>query len=71
VKPVQLGPIGQPDAVELNDKLKKIIPMVCGLLEESLIKPRKHTVEGDSKVWEVQTSGKSSGTKTVVKVGGE
>jgi hypothetical protein len=76
VKAIQLGPIGQPDAVELNDKLKAIIPVVYKLLEKGVIKSSEYVVEGKGieeivKAWEVQKSGAKGGTKVVVKVGNE
>jgi hypothetical protein len=76
VKAIQLGPIGQPDAVELNDKLKAIIPVVYKLLEKGAIKPSEYVVEGKGiegimKAWEVQKSGAKGSTKVVVKVSSE
>ncbi|KAF2824689.1 GroES-like protein [Ophiobolus disseminans] len=73
VKPIQLGPIGQPDAVELNDNLKAMIPIMYKLLEKGVIKPSEYAVEGESiedilKAWEVQKSGARGGRKVVVKI---
>jgi hypothetical protein len=75
-KAIQLGPIGQPDAVELNGFLKQMIPVLYELLEQGAIKPSAYSVEGEGiegivKAWEVQKSGVKGSTKVVVKVADE
>lgn len=73
-KAIQLGPIGQPDAVELNGFLKQMmIPVLYELLEQGATKPSAYSVEGEGiegivKAWEVQKSGVKGSTKVVVKV---
>jgi len=76
VNPIQLGPIGQPDAVQLNEKLKNIIPIVYEMLAKGVIKPSEYVVEGKGledmvKAWDVQKSGTNGSKKVVVKIGDE
>ncbi|KAH7070778.1 chaperonin 10-like protein [Paraphoma chrysanthemicola] len=73
---IQLGPIGQPIAPELNALLKKVIPVLFKLLELEIIKPSAYSVEGEGiegilKAWEVQKSGAKGSTKVVVKIADE
>ncbi|KAF2032435.1 GroES-like protein [Setomelanomma holmii] len=72
-KAIELGPIGQPEAVELNSFLKSVIPVLYKLLEQGTIKPSAYSVEGEGiegivDAWEVQKSGVKGSTKVVVKI---
>jgi len=76
VKPIELGPIGSPDAVELNTTLRKIIPVVFELLKQDQLKPSKYTINGEGvegilDAWEVQKAGSKGGAKVVVKIADE
>ncbi|KAH8719225.1 chaperonin 10-like protein [Phaeosphaeriaceae sp. PMI808] len=76
VDPIQLGPIGQPDAVDTNNSLKTIIPALYKLLESGAIKPSMISIEGEGiegilKAWDVQKSGVKGSTKVLVHISGE
>ncbi|KAF2001804.1 GroES-like protein [Amniculicola lignicola CBS 123094] len=71
--PITLGPIGRPDAAELNKQLKEFIAVIVKLIEaEKLQMPafsvQGHGIEGILKAWEVQISGKLGSTKVLVEV---
>ncbi|KAF2476924.1 GroES-like protein [Lindgomyces ingoldianus] len=72
--PIMLGPIGRPDAVELNAKLNKYIPVIVKLLEAGKLRVGSYMVEGEGvegieKAWALQKSGKAGSEKVLVKIG--
>lgn len=74
--PIQLGPIGRPEAVELNNRLNEFIPVLYKLLESGKLKTSDCSVEGEGiegilGAWDVQKSGVKGSTKVVVKVADE
>ncbi|CAO2653380.1 Nn.00g027910.m01.CDS01 [Neocucurbitaria sp. VM-36] len=74
--PLELGPIGRPEAGELNAKVRAFIPVVYWMLESGRVRASEYTVEGEGiegvlKAWDVQKSGVKGGTKIVVRVEGE
>lgn len=71
--PIELGPIGRPEAPELNKRLNEFIPVIVKLIEIGKAKVGEYTIEGEGiegilKAWDVQKSGKAGSTKVVVKV---
>lgn len=76
VYPIQLGPIGRPEATELNTRLNEIIPTLYKLLDTGKLKASEFSVEGEGiegilKAWEVQKTGVKGSTKVVIKVSNE
>ena len=74
VDQVALGPIGKPDAKDLNGKLVKYIPVIFNLLDGGKIKPNEVHVfgQGFEKVAaavEHQQKGTGAGSKVVVELG--
>lgn len=70
---IQLGPIGRPEAKDLNKRLGEIVPVVYELFSNGKLKPSELSVEGEGieaipKAWEIQKSGTKGSTKVVVKV---
>lgn len=73
VTPIQLGPIGRPEAKDLNMKLEEIISVVYELISDGKLKPNEISVEGEGieaipEAWELQKAGSKGSTKIVVKV---
>ncbi|KAF2107453.1 chaperonin 10-like protein [Lophiotrema nucula] len=71
--PIKLGPIGRPDAVELNKRLNEFIPVIVKLIEHGKMKVGEYTVEGEGiegikGAWDVQKSGVKGSSKVLVKV---
>lgn len=71
-----VGPIGRPDAVELNKRLSEFIAVIYKLIEKETVKVGEYTVEGEGiesilNAWEVQKSGKAGSSKVLVKVSDE
>jgi hypothetical protein len=70
---IQLGPIGRPNAVALNESLKTMIPVLYKLLEAGLLRSSEYSVEGQGiegiiQAWDVQKTGKKGSAKVVVSV---
>lgn len=70
---IAIGPIGRPDAVELNKRINEFIPVVYKLLESEKLRPSEYTVKGEGiegilKAWDYQKSGKAGSTKVIAKV---
>ncbi|KAJ4304593.1 hypothetical protein N0V90_000119 [Kalmusia sp. IMI 367209] len=75
-KPIELGPIGRPNSVELNKKMNAWIPVIYRLLDNGKLTVGEHSVEGEGieeieQAWEVQKSGKLGSTKVIVRVADE
>lgn len=74
---ISLGQLGRDGAVkDLNNHLKKIIPVLYKLLKQETLKVSQYTVEGEGfegilKAWDVQKSGVKGSTKVVAKVADE
>ncbi|KAH7371710.1 chaperonin 10-like protein [Pyrenochaeta sp. MPI-SDFR-AT-0127] len=73
---IQLGPIGKPEATELNAQLNSYIPVLYKLLESGALKTSEYSVEGEGfegilKAWDVQKSGVKGSVKVVAKVADE
>lgn len=73
---ILLGDIGQPEAVELNNDLRKFIPSVYALFEKGLLIPNAYREEGQGiegilKAWELQKKGSTGGVKIVAKIAGD
>lgn len=74
IQPVKLGPIGRPDATELNSTLSKLIPLMHHLLETGAANPAEYEVIGNTgfenvgEAWAYQQSGKAGSKKVVVKL---
>lgn len=72
INPVELGPIGRPDATELNATLTRLIPLMYHLLESGLAKPAEYKVIGDkgfesvTEAWKYQQSGAGGSKKVLV-----
>ncbi|KAF2183206.1 GroES-like protein [Zopfia rhizophila CBS 207.26] len=71
--PILLGPIGRPDAGELNERLNKFIPVIVKLIDSGKVQVGEYVeagegVEGIKEAWEVQKSGKAGSKKVVIKV---
>lgn len=74
VNSIKLGPIRRPDAVQLDESRKTMIPVACTLLERGLLRPSEHTTEaqdndGIIQAWDVQQTGRKGSTKVIVSVG--
>ena len=70
---IGIGPIGRPEAVELNKRLSEFIKVIVKLLEKEVLRAGEYTVEGEGiegilPAWEVQKSGKAGSKKVLVKV---
>jgi hypothetical protein len=70
---IQLGPIGRPDAVVLNESLTTMIPVLYKLLESGLLRSSEYSIEGQGiegiiQAWDVQKAGKKGSAKVVVSV---
>lgn len=71
---IKLGPIGRPDALELNDALEKYIPLLVKLVENGKIKPSEYEVIGEGGFEDIiaaykhKAGGASGQRKIVVKV---
>jgi NADPH:quinone reductase-like Zn-dependent oxidoreductase len=70
---VELGPVGRPDAVELNKLIAKYIPVITGLVEKGKLLPQDYEVVGEGfedaiKAYHYQLAGKGGSKKIVVKI---
>jgi hypothetical protein len=74
INPVELGPIGRPDATELNETLTKLIPLMYHLLESGAAKPAEYEIvgsggfEGVAEAWAYQQTGEAGAKKVIVKL---
>jgi NADPH:quinone reductase-like Zn-dependent oxidoreductase len=74
IEPVKLGPIGQPDAKELNATITKLLPLMYYLIESGAAKPAEYEIigeggfEGVAEAWAYQQTGKAGAKKVVVKL---
>lgn len=71
--PIKLGPIGRPEAADLNKELNKYIPVIVKLVESRKLRLGEHIVEGKGiegllEAWEVQKSGKAGSAKVLVEI---
>lgn len=72
---IAIGPIGRPEAVELNERLSKSIAVIVQLIEKGTFKVGEYTIEGEGiegilKAWDVYKSGKAGSTKVLAQVAG-
>lgn len=71
---VKLGPIGRPEAKELNDNIEKYIPVITGLIELGKVIPGEYEVIGEGgfedaiKAYDHQRSGAGGSRKVMVKI---
>lgn len=71
---VELGPVGRPDATELNNTLERYIPVLVKLVENGQVKIGEYEVIGEGgfedivKAYEYKNSGAGGSKKVVVKV---
>jgi hypothetical protein len=69
-----LGPIGRPDAVELNAEIAGFLPLLADLLDQGKLLPAEYVTVGGTGVesvpeaYEFQNSGKGGNKKVVVKI---
>ncbi len=45
--PRTLGPIGRPEAKELNDDIAKFVPVIVGLVEKERVVPNPYDIVGE------------------------
>ena len=74
VDQVALGPIGKPEAKDLNGKLVKYIPILSELINSGKIKPNEAQVFGQgfeklAAAVEHQQKGTGAGSKVVIELG--
>lgn len=71
---VRFGPVGRPEAEELNENIEKYIPVIVGLVKAGELRPGEFEVIGDGgfedaiKALKYQQSGAAGSRKVVVKI---
>ncbi|KAF2728016.1 GroES-like protein [Polyplosphaeria fusca] len=73
-KDIKLGPIGRPEAKELNERLSEFIPVIVGLIEGGKVRVGEFEVKGEGVeglggAWEWQKEGKGGSRKVLVRIG--
>jgi hypothetical protein len=73
---IELGPNGQPQAVELNAVIAGLVPKLYKLLEKGVVKPSEYVIEGEGiegilKAWDVQKTKANGNKKVIIKVAEE
>lgn len=72
--PIQLGPVGRPDATQLNQEIQSFIPFVYKLLLTGGLTPAEYIAVGDGgfkavlEAYAFQSSGKGGNKKVIVKI---
>lgn len=74
---IMLGPIGRPEAKEVNDAIKNFLPYVYKLIQDKKLWPSETVQIGEGgfedviKSYDYQTSGKGGNKKVIVKLADE
>jgi hypothetical protein len=70
----QLGPVGRPDATELNKEISTFIPLIVKLIEDGKVVPSEYVVIGEPgfdsviEAWDYQSKGKGGNKKVMAKL---
>lgn len=71
---IEFGPVGRPEATELNKTLEEYIPVLTKLIEEGKVLPSAYEVVGEGgfesaiEAYKYQQSGKAGNKKVIVKI---
>lgn len=72
--PIKLGPIGRPEATELNAEITAFIPLIVSLIEAGKVIPAEYEIIGQTgfesvvEAYDYQGAGKGGNRKVLVKL---